>query len=209
MTGAPKAEHLMAADSCPSGPPPPRVPAQPWPSRYHGMLCCHRLWWCFWWWWASDRWGILCRFPPQPGPLCLLDSGRVGLQHTRPGTLHSYLPYFFCYTACFWWYSQWFSYPTFHRWCRTLVLLAWRDSYPGTSTGDCCTGRHPRQVLMYPSDNRNSPQCSSGKLSLSPRVILNHLDYHGPTLFALRCSPLTDGARQFSDGKFLGTLCLW
>ena len=126
--------------------------AQSWPSRHHGRLCCHRLWWCGWWCWAPNRWGILYRFPPQPGPLCLLDSGRVKSQHTRPGVLHSYLPNFFCYTACFWWYSQWFSYSAFcfQRWFGTLVLLAGRGSYPGTSTGDCCTGRHPRQVLVYP-----------------------------------------------------------
>ena len=192
---------------CPPGPPPPRVPAQPWPSRLHGMLCCHRLWWCGWWCWAPDRWGILCRFPPQPGPPCLLDSGRVELQHTRPGVLHSYLPYFFCCTACFWWYSQWFSYPglCFQRWCRTLVLLAGRGSYPRTSTGDCCTGRHPRQVFLYPSDNRNPPQCPSGDLYL-----LNHLDYHGPPL----CSHCAAVHWQMVlgslvHGKFLGALCPW
>ena len=90
-----------------------------------------------WLWWAPDRWGILCRFPPQSGPLCLLDPGRVELKHTRSGVLHRYLPYFFCCTACFWWYIQWCSYPVlcFNRWCRKLVLLAGRGSYPGTSTG--------------------------------------------------------------------------
>ena len=55
---------------------------------------------------------------------------------------------------------------TFSVWNRTFVLLAGRGSKPGTSAGDC-TGRHPRQVLVYPLDNRNPPKCPSDELSLS------------------------------------------
>ncbi|XP_078328790.1 uncharacterized protein LOC144623829 isoform X2 [Crassostrea virginica] len=37
------------------------------------------------------------------------------------------------------------------RWCRRLVLLAGRGSFPGTSTGDCCTSRHPQQPPTWPA----------------------------------------------------------
>ena len=85
-------------------------------------------------------------------------------------------------------------------------MLAGRGSYPGTSTEDCCTGRHPRQVWVYSSDNRNPPQCPY--CQLSSRVILSHLDYHGPHF--VRIALHSTGRMVFDSqlhGKFLGALC--
>ena len=81
------------------------------------------------------------------------------------------------------------------------MLLTGRNSYYRTSTGDCCTGRHPRQVFLYPSDNSNPPQCPSSDLYLSSGHLEPSRLSWASTLFALRCSPLTDGAGQFSAWK--------
>ena len=37
----------------------------------------------------------------------------------------------------------------------------------------CCSGCHPRQIVIYPIDNRNPPQCPSGELSLFHKAKLD------------------------------------
>ena len=86
-------------------------------------------------WGAPHLWGILCRFPPQPVGLWV----GQGVAAHSPKCSTQLSPLFLLL------HSQFLEVqPVDFLSCGTFSVMAGRGSYPGTSTGDSCTGRHTR-----------------------------------------------------------------